>query len=188
MEKYNILRHFQCSRFVPYTPRPRPDKESRDRERDIPRTIGTLYRWASPSGREAQCGNGIPVWFCLAWNLLCSDSSILTSIFPSALFQARDIVLRKWKKPSSLKRRTAGKRVLKGQCPFWKRKSRNSYGCYATKIPADSHMITFWKLYKKLCIFFNSGRNQKGRCEYHRRIWLSLFKKRIKGCLHLWNG
>ena len=61
----------------------------------IPRTVGMQYRRAFQSVREALCGNGIPVWFCLAWNLLCSDSSILTSISPSTLFQARDIVLRK---------------------------------------------------------------------------------------------
>ena len=101
-----------------YTPRPHPGTENHVRERGIPRTVGMLYRRASPSGREALCGNGIPVWFCLDWNLLCSDSSILTSISSSALFQTRDIMLRKRKKPSSQNRRTAGKRALKGKRPF----------------------------------------------------------------------
>ena len=102
-----------------YTPRPRPDKESRGRERGTPRTIGMPYRRASQSEREALYGNGIPVWFCLAWNLLCSDSSILTSISPCALFLARDIMLRKQKsRPPK-----TGERLEKGverEAPFLK--------------------------------------------------------------------
>ena len=47
----------------------------------------------------------------------------LTSISSSALFQARDIVLRKRKKPSSLKRRTAEERVLRGSALFEKEKA-----------------------------------------------------------------
>ena len=80
-----------------YILHPRLGTENHARERGIPRTAGLLYRQASPSEREAQYGNGIPVWFCLAYNFLCSDSSILTSISSGALFQTRDIVLRKQK-------------------------------------------------------------------------------------------
>ena len=106
-----------------YTPRPRPDKESRGRERDIPRTMGMSYRQAFPSGREALCGNDIQVWFCLAWNLLCSVSSRLTSISSGALFQARDIMLRKQKSRPPCYRRTAEKRVLRGSALFEKEKA-----------------------------------------------------------------
>ena len=45
-----------------YTPRPHPGTENHVRERGIPRTVGMLYRRASPSGREGLYGNGIPVW------------------------------------------------------------------------------------------------------------------------------
>ena len=69
----------------------------------IPRTVGMQYRRAFQSVREALCGNGIPVWFCLAWNLLGLDSSLFTSISSGALFQARNNCVRKRKKPSSLR-------------------------------------------------------------------------------------
>ena len=44
-----------------YTPRPHPGTENHVRERGTPRTMGMPYKQASPSGREALCGNGIPV-------------------------------------------------------------------------------------------------------------------------------
>ena len=47
----------------------------------------------------------------------------LTSISPSALFQAPDIVLRKRKKPSSQNRRTAGKGCRKVSALFEKEKA-----------------------------------------------------------------
>ena len=109
-----------------YIPRPRPDKESRGRERGIPRTMGTLYRWASPSEREGLYWNGIPVWFCLAWNLLGLDSSLLTSISPGTLFQARNNCVRKRKKPSSLKQENGLESGADSQRPFSKQKSRDS--------------------------------------------------------------
>ena len=109
-----------------YTPRPRPDKESHGRERGTPRTMGMPYRRASRSGQEGLCGNGIPVWFCLAYNFLCSDSSILTSISLSALFQARDIMLRKQKCRPPCYRRTAEKRMLRVSALFENKKSRDS--------------------------------------------------------------
>ena len=96
----------------------------------------------------------IPVWFVLVWNFHCSDSSILTSISSSALFEAQNSVLRKRKKPSSQNRRTAGKGRRKVSALFENRKSRNFYGCYATKIPADSHMIIFWKRNNKSSALF----------------------------------
>ena len=63
-------------------------------------------------------------------------------------------VLRKRKKPSSQNRRTAGKVRRKVSALFENRKSRNFYGCYAAKIPADSHMIIFWKRNNKSSALF----------------------------------
>lgn len=60
----------------------------------------------------------LPVWFCLAWNLLCSDYSFLTSISSGALFQTRDSMLRKQKKPSSLKQENGGEKDAESQRPF----------------------------------------------------------------------
>ena len=109
----------------------------------IPRTVGMQYRRAFQSVREALCGNGIPVWFCLAWNLLGLDSSLLTSISSGALFQARNNCVRKRKKPSSLKQENGLESGADSQRPFSKQKSRDSWGFRVPKIPADSHMIIF---------------------------------------------
>ena len=92
----------------------------------IPRTVGMQYRRAFQSVREALCGNGIPVWFCLAWNLLGLDSSLLTSISSGALFQARNNYVRKRKKPSSLKQENGLESGADSQRPFSKQKSRDS--------------------------------------------------------------
>ena len=80
--------------------------------------MGMLYRRAFQSVREALCGNGIPVWFCLAWNLLGLDSSLLPSISSGALVQARDLVHRKRKKPSSLKQENGLESGADSQRPF----------------------------------------------------------------------
>ena len=109
----------------------------------IPRTVGMQYRRAFQSVREALCGNGIPVWFCLAWNLLGLDSSLLTSISSGALFQARNNCVRKRKKPSSQNRRTAGKGRRKVSALFENKKAGILEASAPQKIPADSHMIIF---------------------------------------------
>ena len=58
-----------------------------------------------------------------------------------------------------------GERLGKGCCEaasFLKKKKPGFlWRCCTTKIPADSHMIIFWKLSKKLFPFWNSVRNQK---------------------------
>jgi len=100
-----------------------------------------LYTQASQSVREALCGNSIPVWFCLTWDLLGLDSSLLTSISSGTLFQARNNCVRKRKKPSSLKQENGLESGADSQRPFSKQKSRDSWGFRAPKIPADSHMI-----------------------------------------------
>ena len=96
------------------------------RERGIPHTVGMLYRRAFQSVREALCGNGIPVWFCLAWNLLGLDSSLLTSISSGALFQARNNCVRKRKKPSSLKQENGLESGLTASALFENKKIRDS--------------------------------------------------------------
>ena len=101
-----------------YTPRPHPGTENHDRERGTPRTVGMLYTQAFQSVREALCGNGIPVWFCLASNLLGLDSSLFTSISSGALFQARNNCVRKRKKPSSLKQENGLESGADSQRPF----------------------------------------------------------------------
>lgn len=126
-----------------YILRPHPGTENHARERGIPRTVGMQYRRAFQSVREALCGNGIPVWFCLTWDLLGLDSSLLTSISSGALFQARNNCVRKRKKPSSLKQENGLESGADSQRPFSKQKSRDSWGFRAPKIPADSHMIIF---------------------------------------------
>ena len=128
---YQIVSSIVCA----YTPRPHLGKESHDWERGIPHTVGMLYTRASQSAREALCGNGIPVWFCLAWNLLGLDSSLLTSISSGALFQARDIVHRKRIKPSSPKQENGLESGLTASALFENKKSRDSRGFCASKNP-----------------------------------------------------
>ena len=103
----------------------------------IPRTVGMQYRRAFQSVREALCGNGIPVWFCLAWNLLVQDSSLLTSISSGALFQARNNCVRKRKKPSSQNRRTAWNRGQTASALFQNKKA----GILEASAPQKSRLI-----------------------------------------------
>ena len=103
----------------------------------IPRTVGMQYRRAFQSVREALCGNGIPVWFCLAWNLLGLDSSLLTSISSGALFQARNNCVRKRKKPSFQNRRTAWNRGQTASALFQNKKA----GILEASAPQKSRLI-----------------------------------------------
>ena len=101
-----------------YTPHPHHGTENHAQERGIPRTVGMQYRQAFQSVQEALYGNGIPVWFCLAWNLLGQDSSRFTSISSGALFQVRELVHRKRKKPPSLKQENGLTQGAASQRPF----------------------------------------------------------------------
>ena len=103
----------------------------------IPRTVGMQYRRAFQSVREALCGNGIPVWFCLAWNLLGLDFSRFTSISSGALFQARNNCVRKRKKPSSQNRRTAWNRGQTASALFQNKKA----GILEASAPQKSRLI-----------------------------------------------